>query len=726
MPERYDIACGAFAFTLIVTLAIGGVHSIPLLAARAWGDAPRVGVLGLVAAKLIFPLQLVKEGRGCLRSIVASGSDVVGHAATCLDSRSPRDEAANAIPWRTIPIQTSHITASRLRAACCVLRAACCAIDVCVHITIQQHRYGEPHGVVLTSGPLPGPAFTSFACWTKTMLTIDDIRAVPLFAALADDELDHLAHTSADLHLCAGEFAVHEGGERALYAVLAGKMEVIKTFDGVERTLGWRLPGTIFGEVPLALSSPFPGAYRAAEPSRVMRVDAQRYYELAAGGAGRGRRRMGALARERIGGLQGLSAEPPKPRVTMVGNRWDNACTALRQFLARNQISFAELDYAGCARTARALAGNLSGRRAMSRGAAIRWHRAEPAGDARAGRIARLADAAPPRRIRHDDHRRRAGRSRGSRIRRVGRIAVRSCSSREAPGGHKAGTSSRASKTTWAFPTACPETNSRAVHCSRQRAARRRDSGDARSVARIAVEDRQVHLDGGDVIRAKTIILATGVTWRRLLIEGFDRFIGKGIYYGASRSEASATHGLDVYLIGGGNSAGQAALYFANHARMVTLILRGDSLEKSMSRYLVEQLRGKSRTWRCNCERKSSAHTARKAHLTAIDVRDASSGEVRRHDCGGLFVFIGADAETGWLPAEIARDARGYVLTGDDVVKAGRWSHNRDPYLLETSAPGIFACGDVRLSPVKRVASAVGEGSMAIAFAHKYLQQDAR
>ena len=99
---------------------------------------------------------------------------------------------------------------------------------------------------------------------------------------------------------------------------------------------------------------------------------------------------------------------------------------------------------------------------------------------------------------------------------------------------------------------------------------------------------------------------------------------------------------------------------------------------------------------------------------------------MRRHDCGGLFIFIGADAETGWLPAEIARDARGYVLTGDDVVKAGSWSHSRDPYLLESSLPGVFACGDVRLSPVKRVAQAVGEGSMAIAFVHKYLQQDAR
>ena len=108
-------------------------------------------------------------------------------------------------------------------------------------------------------------------------------------------------------------------------------------------------------------------------------------------------------------------------------------------------------------------------------------------------------------------------------------------------------------------------------------------------------------------------------------------------------------------------------------------------------------------------------------HLTAIDIHDRASKEVRRHDCGGLFVFIGADAET---PAEIARDAHGYVLTGDDLKKAGRWSHDRDPYLLETSVPGVFACGDVRLSPVKRVASAVGEGSMAVAFVHQFLASD--
>jgi thioredoxin reductase (NADPH) len=157
---------------------------------------------------------------------------------------------------------------------------------------------------------------------------------------------------------------------------------------------------------------------------------------------------------------------------------------------------------------------------------------------------------------------------------------------------------------------------------------------------------------------------------------------------------------------------------------MVTLVVRGDSLEKGMSRYLVKQLGGKSNVTVQLRSEVVAAHGD--THLTAIDVRDGGCAKVRRHDCGGLFVFIGADAETGWLPADIARDARGYVLTGDDVVKAGSWSHSRDPYLLESSLPGVFACGDVRLSPVKRVASAVGEGSMAIAFVHKYLQHDAR
>jgi thioredoxin reductase (NADPH) len=170
------------------------------------------------------------------------------------------------------------------------------------------------------------------------MLTIDDVRSISLFSALDAPELERLAKTSADIHLAAREFAVPEGGDRALYAVLSGKIEVVKLFDGVERTLGWRVPGQIFGEVPITFGTTFVGGYRASEPSRVFRVDPKEYYAVAAASPSIAAK-VGALARERIGGLQGLAAEAPKPRVTMVGHRWDTASTELRKFLARNQIS---------------------------------------------------------------------------------------------------------------------------------------------------------------------------------------------------------------------------------------------------------------------------------------------------------------------------------------------------------------------------------------------------
>ena len=153
----------------------------------------------------------------------------------------------------------------------------------------------------------------------QIMLTVDDVRSIPLFSTLPVAELELLAETSADLHLGAGEFAVPEGGDRALYAVLTGKIEVVKLFDGIERTLGWRVTGTIFGEVPIAFGTVFVGGYRASEPSRVFRVDPKHYYAVAAKCPDVAAK-VGALARERIGGLQGIAAEPPKARVAMVGN----------------------------------------------------------------------------------------------------------------------------------------------------------------------------------------------------------------------------------------------------------------------------------------------------------------------------------------------------------------------------------------------------------------------
>ena len=550
------------------------------------------------------------------------------------------------------------------------------------------------------------------------MLTLDDVRTIPLFSTLADADLERLAQTSADLRLETGEWAVHEGGERALFLVLTGKIEVVKLIDGIERRLGWRVAGAIFGEVPIALGTPFPGGYRASEPSRVMRVEAQQYYAVAAASP-EVSLKVSALARERIGGLQGITAEPPKPRVTIFGDRWDAACAELRRFLARNQITFewATPD---------------------SPALATLWPGARPP-ESECPAL-RLADGTLISRPRMRDLAGHFGLQTRPRLTEYDTMiigagpaglaaAVYGASEglrtvvieREAPGG-QAGTSSRI-ENYLGFPggVSGDELAGRALRQARRLGA---EILVTRSVSRLDPATRELVLDGEEVVRGRTVILATGVSWRRLAIDGIDRLIGKGIHYGAARSEAAATHGLNVFLIGAGNSAGQAALYFASHARQVTLLVRGDSLEKSMSHYLVEQLRAKS-----NIAVQLRAEVRAvygDTHLAAIDIFDGASGEVRRHDCGGLFVFIGADAETRWLPDDIARDARGYVLTGDDVVKAKRWSQRRDPYLLESSVPGIFACGDVRLSPVKRVASAVGEGSMAIAFVHQYLEQNAR
>ncbi len=550
------------------------------------------------------------------------------------------------------------------------------------------------------------------------MLTADEVRAVPLFSTLDAPALEHLAQAAADVRLEAGEFAVAEGGERALFAVIAGKCEVVKVIDGVERRLGWRLPGTIFGEVPLALGTPFPGAYRAVEPSRVMRLEAREYYALAAASPEIATK-VGALARERIGGLQGIAAEPPKARVTMLGHRWDAAAAELRRFLARNQITFDSLTPD---------APNLS----------HAWP--EPLPPETDYPVLRLTDGAVVARPRPRDLAHVLGLQTSPDFADYDTVvigggpaglaaAVYGASEglrtlvveREAPGG-QAGTSSRI-ENYLGFPggVSGDELANRALQQAKRLGA---EIVVTRSVTDIRSATRELVLDGGDVVRARTIILATGVVWRRLAIDGVDRLIGKGVYYGASRSEAGVAHGRDIHLIGCGNSAGQAALHFATHARSVTLVVRGDSLEKSMSRYLIDQVRTKPNI---AVAFRSEVHAVvGDTHLTAIDVRDGSSGAPRRVECSGLFVFIGADAETGWLPADIARDARGYVLTGDEVVKAGRWSHDRDPYLLETSVPGIFACGDVRLGPVKRVAAAVGDGSMAIALVHQYLQRTAQ
>jgi thioredoxin reductase (NADPH) len=550
------------------------------------------------------------------------------------------------------------------------------------------------------------------------MVTADEIAAVTIFAGLDQTERERLSRAAADIALAAGEYAAHEGSERALFAVLEGRIEPVKTVDGVERVVGERGPGDIFGEVPLVLGTVFPVGFRAAEQSRVMRIEARDYHAVAATVPDVAKQ-VGTLAAHRMGGsrgLQGMAAEPPPPRAVVVGHRWDASCSGLRHFLERNQITFTWLtpdapDAADQWGGPLPTDGDLPTIRVVDGKTVVRpRHRrvAELLGlatDAVAAEYDAVIVGAGPAGLAAAVY----GASEGLRT-----IVVE----REAPGG-QAGTSSRI-ENYLGFPSGVSgdELASRALQQARRLGA---EILVTRSITRIDAATRQVHLDGGDVLRARSIILACGVAWRHLSIDGFERLAGKGITYGAARSEAINTHGADVHIVGAGNSAGQAALFFSSHARSVTILCRGETLERSMSRYLVEQIAAKSNIQANYRTEVVAAHGD--VSLNAIDVRNTATAETRRLESGGLYLFIGADAETAWLPPEIALDRRGYVLTGSDVRAAGRWELGRDPYLLETSVPGIFACGDVRFGPVKRVAAAVGEGSMAIAFVHQYLKQ---
>lgn len=547
------------------------------------------------------------------------------------------------------------------------------------------------------------------------MVTADEIAGVSIFTDLDSVGRERLARVAADIRLVPGEFAVHAGDERVLFAVLEGRLETVALVDGIERVVGGRGVGDLVGEVPIALGTTFPFGFRAPEPCRLMRIEARDYHAIAAAAPEVGVK-LGELARERIGGLQGITADAPPPRAMVVGHRWDGSCAQLRRFLDRNQITFRWItpdapdaaDLWGGPLPAdedcpviRVVGGKTVVRPQLSRVAELLGLATE----AMAVEYDTVIVGAGPAGLAAAVY----GASEGLRT-----IVVE----REAPGG-QAGTSSRI-ENYLGFPSGVSgdELASRALQQARRLGA---EILVTRSITRIDASTRHVHLDGGDVLKARTIILACGVSWRTLPIEGFDRLVGKGISYGAARSEASNAHGLDVHIIGAGNSAGQAALFFSNHARSVTILCRGDSLEKGMSRYLIDQLATRSNISMMFRTEVAAVHGD--ASLSAIDVQDSATAETTRLESGGLFTFIGADAETAWLPPEVALAAKGYVLTGSDVQAAGRWKLDRDPYLLETSVPGVFACGDVRFSPVKRVAAAVGEGSMAIAFVHQYLKE---
>ncbi|MEO6087440.1 MAG: FAD-dependent oxidoreductase, partial [Umezawaea sp.] len=236
---------------------------------------------------------------------------------------------------------------------------------------------------------------------------------------------------------------------------------------------------------------------------------------------------------------------------------------------------------------------------------------------------------------------------------------------------------------------------------------------------------RVVRFDDGTELAAHTVILATGVSYRMLGAPGLENLAGRGVFYGAATTEGPNCAGQDVYLVGGANSAGQAAMYFSRHARRVVLVVRGNSLDSSMSRYLIDQIAAVP-----NIEVRTCTEVVGGTgddHLETLTLLHTATGEKTTVEASWLFAFIGAAPRTDWLEGTLSRDDRGFLLAGPDLTADGRspdgWGLDRPPYHLETSVPGVFVAGDVRAESVKRVASAVGEGAMAVTLVHRYLER---
>lgn len=413
---------------------------------------------------------------------------------------------------------------------------------------------------------------------------------------------------------------------------------------------------------------------------------------------------------------------PPFEGIRVVGNRWSPQSHQVKDFLARNQVPYQWLDielpearelvsYAEDCRSQLPLVLFPDGSRLVQPGNAqiaekvgLRTQAERPFYDLLivGGGPAGLAAAV-------------YGASEG-----LSTVMLE----REAPGG-QAGSSSRI-ENYLGFPSGLSggDLARRAVAQARRFGVEILTPQEATSL-RIEDPYRIVTLSDGSEISCHALLIATGVSYRRLDVPGMDRLYGAGVYYGAAMTEAISCQGEVVYVVGGANSAGQAAMHFSKYAAQVTMLVRGDSLTKSMSQYLIEQIAATPNIQvRTGC---SVVEVQGEANLEGIVIADSTTNTRETVPAKSLFIFIGAMPKTDWLPDLVERDRQGFILTGMDLLqdrtRPKGWTLDRPPFLLESSVPGVFVAGDVRYGSVKRVASGVGEGSIAVQFIHRYLSK---
>ncbi|HEY4051999.1 MAG TPA: FAD-dependent oxidoreductase [Acidobacteriaceae bacterium] len=547
------------------------------------------------------------------------------------------------------------------------------------------------------------------------MITADELRQVKIFSSLDETELIRLAQKAADVRLAPGEWLIREGELPWFFVLFEGRLQMVKDILGRQQDIHefQYEVGDFFGEVPILLGTHAFVSLRAETPCRVARFDRQELHNLI-----RDSKEISAMIlqamNERLMRAQKFASMIPSCRVLILGTEYDTDCREIRSFLSVNRIPYEWVDrereperIPSC--VSKDMLGPtvvIDGQHCLHpptvRGVAESLQiQTQPKGDKYDVVIAGAGPAGMAAGV--------YGASEGLTVLMVERSAA----------GGQAGTSSRI-ENYLGFPEGISgdDLTGRALKQAFRFGA---EIAMTRSIEALKQTDGgySIELDGGQCVLARTVLLATGVDWRRLEVAGVDRLLGRGVLYGASRTDAIHVNGKKVFIVGGGNSAGQAAVFFSNYAAEIKILVRGEGLKVSMSQYLIGEIAAKTNVHVVPFTQVIAAEGG--DHLerivTSTRLKDGKDS-LCTHEADALFVMIGADANTSWLPRDLERDDKGYILTGRYLTT---WKLGREPFPLETSLPGVFCAGDVRHDSIKRVSSAVGEGSMAIAFIHQYL-----
>jgi len=536
------------------------------------------------------------------------------------------------------------------------------------------------------------------------MITSEDLEKIPVFAVVDDQERRRLARLAADISLEPGEWLFREGEEPRFFVILEGELEVLKEILGHSRQLTRAAAGEFSGEIPIFFGASNTVSLRALTRCRVARFEPQQLQEIVRNNPSAGELIFQTMS-SRTAMAQQIIRETPSSRVQITGSKFDTDCRSIRSFLSANRIQYdwsptrpepepgtgitvsvegTPLENPTVRRVAEALG--------FQTVAKDEQYDLIIAGAGPAGMAAAVYSA-----------------SEGLKVLVVERFAA----------GGQAGTSTRI-ENYLGFPAGISgnELTERALKQATHFGVEILFNRNIEKVESLN-ESHCVTLDGGDRICARVILLATGVSWHRLESEDHDRLLGRGINYGASRFDGIAVTGHRIFIIGGGNSAGQAAVFYSGYAGEVIMLVRGSGLNQSMSQYLVQQIQDKANIRVEPYTQVTNVHGENHLEQITTVTRPPDGPEcTQTYNAKALFIMIGAVAETNWLPPKIERDANGYICTGRDLTT---WTLEREPFALETSIPGIFCAGDVRHGSIKRVASGVGEGSMSIAFIHEYL-----